>query len=157
VHFHHAGFVLPVLAARAARELPGRAARLSCWGVMAGVPLVAAGITVTQLGGGAALELAAAWVTAAAGLGVAWLHVRLAGRRGEPVAARVLWAVAAVSLAAGALFAALYGTRHAADLAWLDIPWMRVLHGTPNALGFGVAGALAWTVRDRLRPVTVRS
>jgi len=152
VHFHHAGFVLPVLAARAARELPGRAARLACWGVMAGVPLVAAGITVTQLGGGAALELAAAWITAAAGLLVAWLHLRLAARGSEPAAARALWAVAGLSLAAGALFAALYGTRQAAGIAWLDIPWMRVLHGTPNALGFGLAGVLAWTLRDRSRP-----
>lgn len=152
VHFHHAGFVLPVLAGRAARELPGRAARLACWGVMAGVPLVAVGITTTQLGAGASLELAAAWITGAAGLLVAWLHLRLAARAGEPALARVLWAVAGLSLVVGALFAAVYGTRHAAQLAWPDIPWMRVLHGTPNALGFGVAGALAWMVRDARRP-----
>jgi len=149
VHFHHAGFVLPVLAARAAHELPGRPARLACWGVMAGVPLVAVGITATQLGAGSALELAAAWITGAAGLLVAWLHLRLATRSDEPASVRILWTVAGLSLVVGAIFAAVYGMRHAAGLAWPDIPWMRVLHGTPNALGFGVAGALAWTLRDR--------
>jgi YndJ-like protein len=147
VHFHYAGFLLPLLAALAARELPGRAARFACWSVMAGVPLVAVGITLRQLGGGSLVELAAAWITAPAGAIVAWLHLRLAARRDEPAAARVAWALAALALLMGAVFAAAYGARAFVDVHALDIPWMRVLHGTPNALGFGLLGVLAWTWR----------
>ena len=44
VHFHFAGFVLPVLAGMAARSLPGAMARVVAAGVVAGVPLVALGI-----------------------------------------------------------------------------------------------------------------
>jgi hypothetical protein len=46
------------------------------------------------------------------------------------------------------LQAALYGWRFYAPLAWLDIPWMRALHGTANALGFGLGGSLAWRMAN---------
>ena len=44
------------------------------------------------------------------------------------------------------VLALLYGCRAYFPLAWLDIPWMRAVHGTANALGFGLAGVLGWTV-----------
>jgi hypothetical protein len=53
--------------------------------------------------------------------------------------------VAAVSLAASMLFSALYGSRFFLPLSWLDLPWMRALHGTANALGFGLVGVVAWS------------
>ncbi|ETX07362.1 MAG: hypothetical protein ETSY2_11625, partial [Candidatus Entotheonella gemina] len=52
IHFHYAGFVLPILTGLAARAVGGGMASLATIGVIAGVPLVAVGITATQLGFG---------------------------------------------------------------------------------------------------------
>ncbi len=144
IHFHYAGFALPLLVGFALREVDGPLARLAGIGVIAGVPLVAAGITASQLGANPWLECTAAQLTAAAGLATSWLHLRLAGRRHHPLAARALWTLAAITLAAGMLLAALYGARAYLPVAWLDIPWMRALHGTANGLGFGLAGLAGW-------------
>jgi hypothetical protein len=48
--------------------------------------------------------------------------------------------------------AALYGSRFFVSVPWLDIPWMRALHGTTNSLGFALAGLLAWTLAAGHRP-----
>lgn len=59
--------------------------------------------------------------------------------------------VAGVSLFFGMLLAGLYATRaFALPLPWLDIAWMRALHGTANALGFGLCGTLAWTLKIQI-------
>jgi hypothetical protein len=34
-------------------------------------------------------------------------------------------------------------------LPWLDIPWMRALHGTANALGFTVPALVGWYVQQQ--------
>lgn len=44
------------------------------------------------------------------------------------------------------MLAAIYGSRFYVPMPWLDIPWMRAVHGTANALGFGLAGLLAWAM-----------
>ena len=71
---------------------------------------------------------------------------RVASRR--DTGARILWAVAATSLFFSMSLAALYGLRYFIDVSWLDIPCMRALHGTANALGFAVAGLSAWLWTD---------
>lgn len=144
IHFHYAGFLLPVCTALAARAVGGRVATVACVTVILGVPLTAAGITATQLGAGMRLEAAAAAVMAAGGLLSAWLHLRLALRPG-PALPRLLWGVATAALVFSLVLALLYGLRVVLPVAWLDIPWMRALHGTANALGFGGAGVLGWT------------
>jgi hypothetical protein len=146
IHFHYAGFALPLVTGLAARRLDGGTARLAGAGVIAGVPLVAVGITATQLKAGPWIECLAAWVLAAAGVLSASLHLRLALVPAEARRVRFLWAVAAVSLAGSMVLAAMYGSRFYAPLPWLDIPWMRAFHGTANALGFGLAGLLAWAM-----------
>ncbi|MBI2825287.1 MAG: YndJ family transporter [Planctomycetia bacterium] len=149
IHFHFAGFLLPVLTGLAARRLPGTMADGACLCAIASVPLLAVGITATQLGWGSVLESAAACLTAAGGALVAVQHLRLAGQKDWPPRARVLWAAAGAALAASMALAALYGCRHWLPLAWLDIPWMRALHGTANALGFAALGTWAWTLAER--------
>jgi len=144
IHFHYAGFLLPIFTGLAAQKLKGALSRLAVFGVIAGVPLVAVGITATQLGFGTWLESFAALVLAGAGLLTAWLHLRLAAQKHWPSTVRVLWSIAAFSLAFSMILAALYGLRFNLSLAWLDIPWMRALHGSANALGFGLAGVMAW-------------
>jgi hypothetical protein len=60
---------------------------------------------------------------------------------------QVLWVVAGLSLLFGMGLALLYAARgQMLPLPWLDIPWMRALHGTANALGFALCGALGWTL-----------
>lgn len=173
VHFHFAGLLLPIFAGQATRYFPfSRMASLAAIGVVLGVPAVAVGITTTQLGWGPAIEAAAGCGLAVAGALVAILHVRIAmdlpallraeqsGAFGvrrkqnatNPSAAplqlsitRWLFAVAGVCLFFGVALAAIYASRaFVAPLPWLDIPWMRALHGTVNAFGFGLCGVLAW-------------
>lgn len=156
VHFHYAGFILPVVTGLAARRTGGRAASLAALGVVAGVPLVAVGITATQLGLGPWIEAIAAWTVAGAGALVAWLHLRLAVRPVYPGLARALWTVAALSLAASMGLAALYGSRfHLPQVRRLDIAWMQALHGAANTFGFAAAGLLGWWLAPRRAPETI--
>jgi hypothetical protein len=106
IHFHYAGFALPLVTGLAARRLDSGTARLAAAGVIAGVPLVAIGITSTQLKAGPLIESLAAWVLAAAGILTASLHLRLAFGPGRPLV-RFLWAVAAVSLVGSMVLAAI--------------------------------------------------
>jgi hypothetical protein len=149
IHFHYAGLVLPIAAGLAGRRTPSLASRLAAGGAIAGVPLVAAGITATQLGVGPLLECSASWITAAAAVLTAGLHLQLARRGAEPPLTRALWAAAGLSLAAAMALAAAYGTRAYVDLAALDIPWMRAVHGSLNALGFALGGLVAWRRAER--------
>ena len=146
IHFHYAGFALPIVTGLTGRVLRTGAARLAAAGVIAGVPLVAAGITSRQLAAGPWLETLAAWVLSLAGLLAAGLLLRLAIQKNGPPASRALWIVAALSLAFSMVLSLLYGSRAYFYLAWLDIPWMRAFHGTTNALGLGVAGLLGWNL-----------
>jgi hypothetical protein len=146
VHFHYAGFLLPLFAGLVQRELWfWRTASRAAVGVVLGVPAVAAGITATQLQRGSSLEAAAGCGLALAGMAVAVLHVRIAlDAKRDPVT-RSLLGVAGACLFFGMVLAGCYALRTSASvLPWLGIPQMRMVHGTVNALGFGLCGVLAW-------------
>ena len=103
-------------------------------------------VSPTQFGWGPAFEGAAECGLALAGMAVAVLHVRLGTEpsTGSPVK-RGFFLVAGASLFFGMTFAAVYAARSfAAPLPWLDVPWMRAVHGTVNAVGFGWGGVWAW-------------
>jgi len=154
IHFHYAGFVLPLVAALALERRPQRIARVAVAAIAAGVLLVAVGITATQQGFTPAIETAAALELAAAGLTVAWLHARLAMiGSAAPRAARALWFLSAAALAFSMLLAAAYGCRPYLPVAWLDIPWMRALHGTANAVLFAAPALVGWGLQPN-RAVT---
>jgi hypothetical protein len=146
VHFHFAGLLLPLFAGLVQRELFfWRLAARAAVGVVLGVPAVAVGITTTQLGAGPSVEAAAGCGLALAGMVVAILHVRIALDGGHAPIARVLLAIAGVSLFIGMVLAALYAMRaFITPFPWLGIPQMRMLHGTVNAIGFGLCGVLGW-------------
>lgn len=146
VHFHFAGLLLPLMTGLVQRELFfWRFASRAAVGVVLGVPAVALGITATQLGWGTSLETAAGCGLALAGMVVGVLHVRLAIDGRQDVTTRVLLGVAGAALCLGMVLALLYALRTSAlALPWLGIPQMRMLHGTINALGFGLCGLLAW-------------
>jgi hypothetical protein len=142
MHFHYAGFALPLLAARLARRSPGRWASAGVTGVLLGVPLVAAGITFTAFKI-PFLEAPAAWFLAVACALVAILQWRDA--RHEPTASRRLLRTSSLMLIAGMALAATYPLGQLLKIEWLDIPWMVRTHGTINAVGFALLGLLgAW-------------
>jgi hypothetical protein len=59
---------------------------------------------------------------------------------------RGLFFVAGVSLFFAMTLAAADAARgfSATPMPWLTLPWMRAVHGTINALGFGLCGVLGW-------------
>ena len=146
VHFHFAGLLLPIVAGLTVRAFPlSRMASCAAACVMLGVPAVAIGITTTQLGWGPGFEALAGCGLAASGLAIAILQIQMAAELARPRFARALFLISGLSLAFGMLLAAIYATRaFILPLPWLDVPWMRALHGTANALGFGFCGVLAW-------------
>lgn len=152
-HFHYAGILLPLFTGLAARQMPeSRFVARAAVGVVLGVPAVAVGITATQLGWTTVLETAAGVALAAAGAVVAILHVRLATEPAVALAARVFLGIAGVALFFGMVLAACYALRFQTTLLpWLGLPEMRALHGTVNALGFGLCGVLGWRSAQEIR------
>jgi hypothetical protein len=149
IHFHYAGFAMPLLTGRAVREVGGGLSQLAGFTVVSSVPLVAVGITATQLRWGPVLECVAASAMALGGVLTACLYLRLARQSGWPRLVRVLWVLAAAALLGSMALAAAYGLRFYVPLPGLDIPAMRAWHGTANALGFALLGLVAWTLAER--------
>src|SRR5262249_37930016 len=149
VHFHYAGFVLPLLTGLAGRLLRSRTAQHTAVGVVLGVPLVAVGITLSAFDI-RWVEWAAAWFLAVAAMMVAGLQFQLAGRT-VSWTSRLLLSVSGLSLLIGMLLAAVYafGTYWGHD--WLDIPFMLPFHGAVDALGFALPGVLVWNLDLSLR------
>jgi YndJ-like protein len=148
-HFHHAGFVLPVAAACALRRQPRFAARTALLGVIAGMPLTAAGITATRFGMPAWIERSAALATAGFALLVAWLHLRAALDPRLPTRARILLGTAGGALVVGMALAALFAARHVLELTWLAdeataLTAMVWTHALCNGLLFAAGAVFGW-------------
>jgi hypothetical protein len=146
VHFHYAGLILPLVAGLVQRELFFlRLASRAAVGVLLGVPAVAAGLTATQLGWGPSIERAASCGLALAGMAVAILQVRIALDGKFSLPNRILLGIGGAALFIGMVFATMFALRGAvAGAAWLDLPQMRLIHGTINAVGFGLGSLLGW-------------
>ena len=147
VHFHYAGFAAPILAGMAGRALrpsqraARRAFRLVALGVVAGPPLLAAGITFSR-----ALETAAALLLAASLIGLAGITaLAVLSQMGSRLVQALLLVSAGASVGAMG-FAIVYGLGALTGLRLLGIPQMVALHGWANALGFALCGLLAWTI-----------
>ncbi|MFL5242011.1 MAG: YndJ family transporter [Gemmataceae bacterium] len=143
VHFHYAGFALPVLTGLAGQALRDRISRLAIFGVVSGVPLVAMGITV---GRWAPLfeAFAALWMMSASFL-VVILQGRLAVRT-YSTSRQCLFLLSALSLLAGMILAGVYSVKSYYGQPWLEVDTMIVWHGSINSFGFTLLGLLAWTV-----------
>ena len=141
VHFHYAGFALPWLTSRWLRALPGsRRDRICALGVIAGVPLVAVGITSSQLSLPAGIETVSATVLALSAFGVARGYLAWSTQVVGP--SRPLFILAGAALAGGMSLALLYGWRTQFPISWVTIPGMVALHGTLNSWGFCLPGIL---------------
>lgn len=140
-HFHYAGFLLPLITGL----LMDRTEKFKWlgWGVILGVPLVAAGITGTHYGAPGVLESMAAVMMAVFGLGVGVLHIRhaLAGKR--LTLFRGCRLVGGILLSGGMVLAMSYGLRFFFPEGALSIPGMYAWHGSLNAGGLALL-VLGW-------------
>jgi hypothetical protein len=152
VHFHYAGFALLMLAGLSGRRLRAGAPlmwsifRLVAAGMIAGVPLVALGITFSRV-----LEILAVLLLVSSVLALALLTLVAVVPLVARLDARALLAVSALASIATMLLAAGYAGGSFVGLA-LTIPQMVLAHGVVNALGLVLCGLLAWTLE--LRDVT---
>jgi hypothetical protein len=152
VHFHFAAFAAPILASRtiSALEPHPRARRIAAacgLAIVVAQMIVAAGITAS-----APLALAGALVFALA-LGVLsiftlWRVVRTA--RSAPT--RVLLGLSAIVPLASMPLAVLWSYGDVTGEHLIGLERMIDLHGIANALGFSLAGLLAWAIEARRRP-----
>ncbi|MEE9125693.1 MAG: YndJ family transporter [Planctomycetota bacterium] len=141
IHFHFAGLVLPIVTGEVARRSRSLLGSLASIGVMAGVPLVAVGITAGARGLHTVEFLAALWLVMASMLTAALLLI--VGVREDRVVARVLLCAAGLSLLVSMVLVAVYATGVWAQTSWLSIPTMILSHGVLNAFGFAFPALLA--------------
>jgi len=140
VHFHYAGFALPILAAFAIERRPKVWERLLIALVVLGVPLVGIGISLSPH-----IEVVAAILLAAACLVVAAMQVRDSLRLCSPNQTTLLL-ISSCSLAAAMLLAGVYALGEFTQNEWLSIPVMVKTHGILNAFGFVLCGLIARTL-----------
>jgi len=133
VHFHYAGFALPIVAGFVSKYL--RMSSAVSIAVIVGVPLTAVGITF-----GGWLEWIGATTMALAGAATALCLLRISASRTGPI--RVLLGLAGVSLAGGMSLALGWSWSVRFDWTFLGLDSMAAVHGSLNALGFGVLGLI---------------
>jgi hypothetical protein len=151
VHFHYAGFVLPVFtgfAGRCVGPVGDRVYRPLAAVVLAGPALIAVGISFSPV-----VELAAVGgFTLAVALLGGYIAVRVASRR--PRAQRVLLRVATLALPVSMALALGYGVGAytGSPPFGLGLSTMVTLHGSLNAYVFGFFGLIAWRLSVPLGP-----
>jgi hypothetical protein len=151
VHFHYAGFVLPVFtgfAGRCVGPVGDRVYRPLAAVVLVGPALIAVGISFSPV-----VELAAvgAFTLAVAALG-GYVAVRVASQRAR--AQRVLLRAAALALPVSMALALGYGVgAYTGNPPFgLGLSTMVTLHGSLNAYVFGFFGLIAWRLSVPLGP-----
>lgn len=151
MHFHYAGFAALVIAGLTGRQLaalpapPRRAFRVVAVGLIAGMALVAAGITASPF-----LEVVAAIAFAASIIGLVGLQVRYVAPRTQRRLPQALFIVSALAGVTAMLAAVAYAWSEYTQRAFILIPQMLQIHGAVNALGFVLCNLLAWTLYDRI-------
>ncbi|MGB7923232.1 MAG: YndJ family protein [Pyrinomonadaceae bacterium] len=152
VHFHYTGFAAPLLAGLAGRRALAVssnwtrrvfAAASTC--IIAGTPLVAAGITLSAppLGlAGAIVVSTGLWLLAALNL------ARVVPALLPSTRARLLLVVSSVSSIIAMALACAYAYSLVVKRLIINIPHMAMTHGVMNALGFSLCGLLAWWLAE---------
>jgi hypothetical protein len=144
LHFHYAGFVLPILGLQLARREPSWRRRVMLSGLLLGVPLVAAGITLSQFGV-RWIECMAAWIFSGVCIWFAVEQLRLALAVRHALV-RGLLLLSSLSLIVAMSLALLYATGNYLQMDWLDIPFMIHWHGPIQVFGFALPGVVAWSL-----------
>jgi hypothetical protein len=143
VHFHYAGYILLQL------YLLGKPYWTKAYGrfvgilLLIGMPMVAIGISATQVGLPVMIESLTVTIMALGGIGVGLGYLHMAWKE-KKVITMLLWMISGLCLLVGMSLAMLYGWRFHHDYQWLSIPWMYAVHGTFNSMGFAL-----WLVNQR--------
>jgi hypothetical protein len=147
VHFHYAGFAAPILSGLAgrvlAREAPhmNRGFALVGISVIAGTPLVAAGITMSPALGLAGTLIISLGLILLAVLVCGWVVPRIKQR-----SVQLLLVISSVSPFISMALATAYAYSIVVKKLIIDIPQMALTHGMINAFGFALCGLLAWSI-----------
>ncbi len=118
--------------------------RIAATGVIAGPPMVAAGITFSR-----AIEAAAAFALALSLLILALLTLLAIVPALKSRVAQLLLIISANSVIVTMIFACVYAIGRYEGIATVTIPLMAQVHGTINAFGFVLCGLLAWLIEAR--------
>ena len=145
VHFHYAGFVLPLAGALAWTRRPSRWLEAALGAVVVGIPITALGFLGLPLA-----NWVGAVLTAAGGFGIGLATLAVA-RTLDGRAAGLLGGLAGVSLLIAMPLAAVYATGTMTGAAWLGLDTMARVHGGLNAVGFALPAMVAWTLDRRAR------
>ena len=146
VHFHFAAYAAPILAGLAGRKLiekgnPNRAFKLVPLGIIAGTPLVAAGITfspVLALVGTVMISISLVILSV---LVVGWILPAI-----PSLSARILLLISSASTLPAMVLATAYAYSIVTHKLIIDIPQMAMTHGLINAFGFTLCGLAAWSL-----------
>jgi len=162
VHFHYAGFVLPVILGMTGRVLVrrptlSRAFRPAAYGVVFSPGIIGLGIAFSPFVELIGVALLAASVVTVALLGLWRVVPELARFPGALVGFSFVSVVAVVALGFSYAYTS-YGFTHTAEAErnLLDIPTMVSTHGVLASLGFGVVGATGWWLVTRDGSVRAR-
>lgn len=137
IHFHYAGFAMPLALAQIGTAKPNRNVNIAAIGILIGIPATALGITI---GGWA--ELIGGTFMAAVGVFVAVLlykHART--RRTGPA---IGLGFASVCLAIGMILAASYVINLHVGPGYLTIERMVRTHGSINGFGFALVALVSF-------------
>ena len=143
VHFHYAGFILPLVASWVIKNFPFKYSRFISLGIIAGIPLVAVGISGTHFHWPDWIEVVCVSIFTIAAAGVGILHIR-AGLKSPKLVTRICFTIGGLALIIGMTLAFCYGWRSVFVIETLTIPWMYAVHGTCNAIGFTIPILVAW-------------
>jgi hypothetical protein len=145
-HFHVAGFVLAVVVFCLLSDACTLTNQVLGWATLAGMPLVATGITLTKLGFSPAFEQVSALGFVGLAVLVVWQQVHLPFQKNYSRSARLLWLTGSLCLLVGMSLAALYALRFSFPMSWINIPNLKIWHGTLNAVGFGWLTLQGWSL-----------
>jgi hypothetical protein len=146
VHFHFAGFAAPLLAALTGYHLQSSrtvqkllVVTVVC--IIAGTPLVAAGITVSPTIALIGAVIISLGLHSLALLNLVWVVPGFSSSL-----PKVLLIVSSLASVPAMLLAGVYAYSIVFQKLIVDIPQMAMTHGVANAFGFALCGLIAWVL-----------
>lgn len=135
VHFHYAGFILPKVSGYLMQLTTPPLHRILSFAIIAGVPLVALGISASHFGWPFYIEIICVSILTSAGVLLGFQYIRY-GLSSKDLSVKGLFSLGGIALSIGMVLAFCYGWRSIFQIELLTIPWMYAVHGTCNAIGF---------------------
>jgi hypothetical protein len=145
VHFHFAGFAAPIIAGMngrvlASTEFPQRIYAFAVFGIIAAMPLVAAGITLSPVVGLIGTLLLSIALLLLAVLTIGWIRPVIERR-----SHKILLVLSALASCSAMVLASLYAYSIVTHTLILTIPTMAMTHGIVNAFGFVTCSLFVWS------------